>query len=107
MFYSAFQKRKRNDFLKMGPWLFSLLRVVVLSSFPGIIYEHVDTQNTAVIFFSCIKYRAGITDITGVALLQFWLCSILEANIVEINCNVHINTSLSKFNTEIKIQLPE
>lgn len=89
----------------MRTWLFSLLTVVVLSSFPGIIYEHVDTQNTAIYFF-LIKYRAGITDITGVALSEFWLCSILEANIVEINYNVHINTNLSKFNTEIKIQLP-
>lgn len=57
-------------------------------------------------YFFFIKYRAGITDITGVAFSEFRLCSILEANIVEINYNVHINTNLSKFNTEIKIQLP-
>lgn len=92
----------------MRIWLFLLRIVVVLLSFPEIIYVHVDTQNTAVLFFFfLIKYRAGLTDITGVALLEFWLCSILEANIVEINYNVHINTNPSKFNTEIKIQLPE
>lgn len=37
--------------------------------FSGVICEHMETQNTAVLF--CLKYRPVITGITGVAVKKF------------------------------------